>query len=179
MDNNDASDKSSVSGASSDIEPSESASVRSVPGIDHAPIPDIHQTIENAEVHVDSAVDEYGFHASSVISKPNNNSKVHKLEEAWLALLQNWNPTKNNKQIKQLVRKGIPDSLRATVWQKLANVSAKKIPTLYQALLARNEHPPIFDEIERDIHRCYPNHQMFAKTGQGFFWFDLVRRISG
>ena len=45
-----------------------------------------------------------------------------------------------------------------------------------QSLLESTERPPIFDAIDRDIHRCYPSnidlilaHSMFSEAGgQGF-----------
>jgi hypothetical protein len=66
-----------------------------------------------------------------------------------------------------LCRQGIPESLRAQVWAKLANVSRFKTPGLYQVLLHK-EPRPIFEVIERDIDRCYPDHIMFNNpNGQG------------
>lgn len=78
------------------------------------------------------------------------------------------------------LRKGVPETRRATVWQWLGNVPSKlkKNPGVYQRLIkeaseARPATPPgeqskhsksfksIQDTIERDIHRTFPRHSMF------------------
>eukprot|EP00842_Homolaphlyctis_polyrhiza_P005679 jgi/Hompol1/6111/HPOL_002228-RA len=71
-------------------------------------------------------------------------------------------------QIKKLCRQGIPDSIRANAWQALAGVDKIREQGRFEALVRSTETPAIFDIIERDINRCYPNHMMFAqRMGEG------------
>jgi uncharacterized protein VirK/YbjX len=68
--------------------------------------------------------------------------------------------------MKKMVRSsGIPASVRARVWPFLAGSSTKK--GQFQQLLNK-PHIPIYDVIERDITRCYPDHSQFVDAnGQG------------
>ena len=87
---------------------------------------------------------------------------------------------RRRKLLLRRLRKGVPEKLRAQVWQWLANVPAKvaKHRGLYQRLVeeAAETRPPtppeaqtkhsksfkvIQDTIERDIHRTFPRHYMF------------------
>lgn len=67
-------------------------------------------------------------------------------------------------QVKKRVRKGIPESLRSTVWPTLTGASeqVKANPDIYDALVkSRSEHD---DEIGRDINRTFPEHVYFRKS---------------
>ena len=69
---------------------------------------------------MERAVDEFGFFLDSKDANPPAPSANHKTREnEWLLYLQtgNWNQT----QLKKMCRLGIPDSLRAQVWIKLAD----------------------------------------------------------
>ena len=89
------------------------------------------------------------------------------LEDQWTKLLQTWDPTtleRKHKKIKKLCRVGIPQSLRGKVWQHLSGSQSllTENPKKYKDLVNAPELP-IYDVIERDIHRCYPNHVLFRK----------------
>ncbi|KAI8801950.1 rab-GTPase-TBC domain-containing protein [Cladochytrium replicatum] len=91
-------------------------------------------------------------------------------ESQWLAMLDRWDTTtkaRNKKKIKRLCRAGIPESLRGTVWTKLTGADLIRKDDVYNRM-KETESNPIFEVIERDVHRCFPNHQMFSeKDGQG------------
>ncbi|RKP35149.1 rab-GTPase-TBC domain-containing protein, partial [Dimargaris cristalligena] len=69
-------------------------------------------------------------------------------------------PTPNN-QARKMVIYGIPTTLRPRVWQFFAEEAKIRQSGFYEDLLNR-ERIPIFDVIERDIPRCYPDHQLFC-----------------
>ena len=140
------------------------------------PLAVVLQTIENLSYEEPSpqmmAVDTFGFLLDSrdsclVQDSPYQQKRTKKLEKEWLKILSNWSD--NSKKIKQLTRQGIPDSLRAPVWMKLADVKSRVIVGKFDELVNDPAEPAIFEIIERDINRCYPNHQLFQeKNGQGY-----------
>ncbi|KAI9325294.1 rab-GTPase-TBC domain-containing protein, partial [Zopfochytrium polystomum] len=70
-------------------------------------------------------------------------------------------------QIKGLCREGIPDSCRGRAWFRLAGCHTLQDHAVYENLLAR-EPLPIYNAIEKDIGRCFPDHIMFHDpNGQG------------
>ncbi|KAF9320138.1 hypothetical protein BG003_007119 [Podila horticola] len=73
---------------------------------------------------------------------------------------------KKSNKFKKMVRKGVPTSVRGRVWQFLARADSLRQPGLFAELLSRPAIQPIFDVIERDVHRCYPDHVHF-RDGMG------------
>ncbi|KAH7059816.1 rab-GTPase-TBC domain-containing protein [Linnemannia elongata] len=72
---------------------------------------------------------------------------------------------KKSSKYKKLVRRGIPTSVRGRVWLFLAKADVYRRPGLFEKLLKRGPLP-IHEVIERDIHRCYPDHVHF-RDGMG------------
>ncbi|KAF9915738.1 hypothetical protein BX616_005510 [Lobosporangium transversale] len=66
---------------------------------------------------------------------------------------------------KKLVRRGLPTSVRGRVWLFLAKADSYRQPGLFEELCKRGPLP-IHEVIERDIHRCYPDHVHF-RDGMG------------
>ncbi|GJJ70710.1 TBC1 domain family member 10 [Entomortierella parvispora] len=66
---------------------------------------------------------------------------------------------------KKLIRRGVPTSVRGRVWLFLAKADFYRQPGLFEELQKR-EALPIHEVIERDIHRCYPDHVHF-RDGMG------------
>ena len=62
-------------------------------------------------------------------------------------------------------RGGIPDSHRSWAWPLFsgANYKAHCAPHLgyYSSLLQQDIDPDVYDEIKKDIHRSFPEHQFF------------------
>ncbi|KAG0032929.1 hypothetical protein BGZ82_006324 [Podila clonocystis] len=73
---------------------------------------------------------------------------------------------KKSNKFKKMIRKGVPTSVRGRVWQFLARADSLRQPGLFTELLSRPAIQPIFDVIERDVHRCYPDHVHF-RDGMG------------
>ncbi|CAG8446075.1 4931_t:CDS:2 [Diversispora eburnea] len=136
------------------------------------------------------AIDEYGFvhnvaeeeipegadgvqRIVKALGSSERNSRTIRLyrerEAKWVSILANMDPTmsRGSKKIKKLVRLGIPESVRGKSWQLLAGVHKYRQRGVYDDLCKR-ENLPIYDVIERDIRRCYPDHIQFREdTGFG------------
>ncbi|KAF9584839.1 hypothetical protein BGW38_004975, partial [Lunasporangiospora selenospora] len=78
---------------------------------------------------------------------------------------------KKSSKYKKLVRSGLPASVRGRVWLFLAKADIYRKPGLFEELQKRGPLP-IHDVIERDIHRCYPDHIHF-RDGMGTGQQDL------
>lgn len=73
-------------------------------------------------------------------------------------------------KLKRRVKKGIPDSLRSKAWYGLCDIEntvKNKIPDL-DKLDIKSLPSRTVDEIERDIDRTFPRHELFSvRNGQG------------
>jgi len=85
------------------------------------------------------------------------------------------------KDLKNLVRKGIPIAYRGLIWQKisLSSIYRLQYPTnYYTSLLSRLQkgelNEKIKNDIEKDIDRTFPEHQYFQVSGDGEL---ILRRI--
>ncbi|KAJ2720150.1 hypothetical protein GGI07_004794 [Coemansia sp. Benny D115] len=90
-------------------------------------------------------------------------------EDRWETLLDSFDSTmlRSSRKIKQLVQAGMPPRMRARIYYKFSGAGALEEPGKYGRLLALDSIP-IYDVIERDVSRCYPDHIMFADAdGQG------------
>ncbi|ORX68535.1 TBC-domain-containing protein, partial [Linderina pennispora] len=84
-------------------------------------------------------------------------------EAKWGALLRTLDAStmRGSRKIKQLVQAGLPMRLRSQIYYLLSGAPRLEKPHHYAALLAMGDLP-IYDVIERDVPRCYPDHVMFA-----------------
>lgn len=90
-------------------------------------------------------------------------------ELKWLSIVNKLDAgtVKKDAKMKKMVRSGIPASVRARVWQFLAGSNDYKRPNQFEILLGKPE-TKIYEVIERDIARCYPDHTQFMdKNSQG------------
>ncbi|CAG8469014.1 1797_t:CDS:10 [Ambispora leptoticha] len=85
-------------------------------------------------------------------------------EIKWLNIITTMDTAtaRKSRRIKKLVRQGIPESVRGKAWQFMAGADKFRKPNVYEVLRKR-EKLPIYDVIERDIHRCYPDHIQFRE----------------
>ena len=119
--------------------------------------------------------DEFGF-----IKESNDNNKKQDKEsllqlnarlEKWNYMLSNFDDFVKNhySKLKERVRKGIPDSLRGYVWQKILNVEEdfyKK--DLYLQLNDESGDKSLEEVIIKDIDRTFPKNNFFnQKYGGG------------
>ncbi|XP_070571936.1 TBC1 domain family member 10B-like [Ptychodera flava] len=103
---------------------------------------------------------------------------LRKRELKWLDMLDNWDlwMGRRFKKVKQRCRKGLPPALRARAWQYLSGSKKMmdKNKGKFDEIDAMPGDPRWVDEIERDIHRQFPWHEMFAERG-GYGQQDLFR----
>ncbi|XP_043984502.1 ecotropic viral integration site 5 protein homolog isoform X5 [Gambusia affinis] len=104
---------------------------------------------------------------SSLVSSSSASSNLSHLEEdtwiLWGRIVNEWEEVrkKKEKQLKDLVRKGIPHHFRAIVWQLLCNAQNMPIKDQYSELLKMTS--PSEKLIRRDIARTYPEHEFFKE----------------
>ncbi|XP_053177672.1 ecotropic viral integration site 5 protein homolog isoform X4 [Scomber japonicus] len=104
---------------------------------------------------------------SSLVSSSSASSNLSHLEEdswiLWGRIVNEWEDVrkKKEKQLKDLVRKGIPHHFRAIVWQLLCNAQNMPIKDQYSELLKMTS--PCEKLIRRDIARTYPEHEFFKE----------------
>ncbi|KAM9385380.1 ecotropic viral integration site 5 protein homolog isoform 1-T1 [Pholidichthys leucotaenia] len=108
---------------------------------------------------------------SSLVSSSSASSNLSHLEEdtwiLWGRIVNEWEEVrkKKEKQLKDLVRKGIPHHFRAIVWQLLCSAQNMPIKDQYSELLKMTS--PCEKLIRRDIARTYPEHQFFKEDSLG------------
>ncbi|XP_070807747.1 TBC1 domain family member 10A [Pituophis catenifer annectens] len=99
-------------------------------------------------------------------------------ESKWLDMLNNWDKwmAKKHKKIRLRCQKGIPPSLRGRAWQYLSGgkVKLEQNAGRFDELDVAVGEPKWLDVIERDLHRQFPFHEMFAARG-GHGQQDLFR----
>nr|XP_033478394.1 ecotropic viral integration site 5 protein homolog isoform X3 [Epinephelus lanceolatus] len=104
---------------------------------------------------------------SSLVSSSSASSNLSHLEEdswiLWGRIVNEWEDVrkKKEKQLKDLVRKGIPHHFRAIVWQLLCKAQNMPIKDQYSELLKMTS--PCEKLIRRDIARTYPEHEFFKE----------------
>ncbi|KAM6939032.1 ecotropic viral integration site 5 protein homolog isoform 5-T6 [Lycodopsis pacificus] len=104
---------------------------------------------------------------SSLVSSSSASSNLSHLEEdswiLWGRIVNEWEDVrkKKEKQLKELVRSGIPHHFRAIVWQLLCNAQNMPVKDQYSELLKMTS--PCEKLIRRDIARTYPEHEFFKE----------------
>lgn len=94
-----------------------------------------------------------------------SSGRANRDHELWLQMLAawpQWNRLPHRVLLKRRVRRGIPDALRAHVWSLCAGSSAatRSLPP-YETLVDKCA-PSVVDEIERDVRRTFPDHEIFV-----------------
>lgn len=125
-------------------------------------------------------VDEFGFYnAAAGPVKAGENltlSQYRSLESKWLSLTGSsanvdglaLRKGRSNRKLKRLCRRGIPDSLRAKVWPWLTCSDLLRQEGLFAKISARPEDGgEIYDVIDRDIERSYPDNIYFKTPSSG------------
>ncbi|KAJ1723360.1 hypothetical protein LPJ53_002308 [Coemansia erecta] len=104
--------------------------------------------------------------------RPSTSSSASRLlahpdsEARWATLLASFDSTmlRSSRKIKQLVQAGMPAGVRARAYYLFSGAQVLERQGEYARLLAL-EAQPIFDVIERDVARSYPDHVLFAGAG--------------
>jgi len=136
---------------------------------------DIDMASETSEGMNDSVVssvtDKFGFLQSDTQDKidPNIDTDILRRREAkWLEMLECWDNymMRNYKKVRDRCRKGIPASVRARAWLNLCGAKFQKEHpdnkfTYSKLCHTRCEERWIHD-IEKDLHRNFPTHELFG-----------------
>lgn len=133
-------------------------------------------------------VDKYGFyieklqddhfHKSLQISSSVSRAREMKEKERagkWFKMRAVWTLSSSQKKVKERCRKGIPNDAREWAWYNISNAS--RFSGIYPSVQDNPQQLPLVnspkastthDDIERDIPRTFPRHQLFlVKNGQG------------
>lgn len=135
------------------------------------------------EEEKETRVDKYGFTGGAQQNSGETAEEIptdvlRQRETKWLEMLSNWDKwmAKKHKKVKERCQKGIPPSLRGRAWLYLTGGKVKREQNLgkFQELDDEPGDPKWVDIIERDLHRQFPFHEMFAARG-GHGQQDLFR----
>ncbi|KAM4698722.1 TBC1 domain family member 10B [Rhinophrynus dorsalis] len=126
--------------------------------------------------------DKYGFLGGSQFSGNGETSipvEISRQRELkWLDMFNHWDKwlSRRFQKVKLRCRKGIPSSLRSKAWQLLSNSQEllNKNPGKFEEMERHPGDPKWLDVIEKDLHRQFPFHEMFAARG-GHGQQDLYR----
>jgi len=104
-------------------------------------------------------------------------SILRRRESKWLEMLGDWDNymMKNYRKVRDRCRKGIPDSLRARAWIHLCGAKFQmdhpQNKHKYRRLYQDEGEEKWLTDIEKDLHRNFPTHELFGGTyellGQG------------
>lgn len=128
-------------------------------------------------------VDRFGFLGGEQYTDPDRDTRIpveviRKRELKWLDMLENWEKwmSKRFKKVKERCRKGIPPSLRARAWQYLCGSKylMEHNRGRFDEYLKQTADPRWIDDIQKDLHRQFPFHEMFVARG-GHGQEDLFR----
>lgn len=116
-------------------------------------------------------------------------AKMLKREKKWLDMIKNWDKwilSKRFEHTKKRCRKGIPSAVRGEAWFHLSggHISLRKYSKFYEKLEREPGDEQVCDEIRKDIHRQFPNHELFREANgpgqQSLFnvlkCFSIVRK---
>ncbi|KAK5986668.1 Rab-GAP TBC domain-containing protein [Trichostrongylus colubriformis] len=137
----------------------------------------LEEAIEE-ESEVPAETDRFGFFVRSDEVYPVrtessiNLDKLRKREKKWIHMLDNWRYFMDEKfpTVRERCRKGIPPSMRGKAWKYLCGatyqmeVSSNR--TVFDRCMSQPGDPKWIDEIEKDLNRQFPNHEMFSRTGK-------------
>uniref|UniRef100_A0A1I8GDF9 Rab-GAP TBC domain-containing protein n=3 Tax=Macrostomum lignano TaxID=282301 RepID=A0A1I8GDF9_9PLAT len=92
---------------------------------------------------------------------------IRRREKKWLDMLNNWAKViaKDYQLVRERCRKGIPDSVRPKVWFHLCGAFYinRDDPDLYRKCMTKVPNERTADEIERDLERQFPHHELFMQ----------------
>lgn len=126
-----------------------------------------------AEISDRKEVDRFGFTGGNQYTDSSHFvlsvEKIRIREQKWLSMLNHWESWMSGKfsQVKNRCRKGIPPSLRGRAWQLLSGGKAlcDQKPGEYAKYLEMKADSNCVEDIEKDLHRQFPFHEMFVQKG--------------
>lgn len=149
----------------------------------------IEQIVEKLETSSGNIIlrDLFGFHCSleehkAAIELHRQTSELRdQRDREWVEYLksiggpENLKPAgiyKPSKDLKAMVRRGIPAAFRASAWPRISQSNLYRLefpPNHYQLLISRLDLVPAktIEEIEKDVDRTFPEHPYFASGQPG------------
>ncbi|KAK7499055.1 hypothetical protein BaRGS_00009602 [Batillaria attramentaria] len=133
-----------------------------------------HGDVKSANGFSFMQADRYGFLGGSQYTDPDEDKRIppevlRKRELKWLDMFENWEKwmSKRFKKVKDRCRKGIPPALRARAWQYLCGgkFQMEHNQGRFDEYLRHSGDPKNIDDITKDLHRQFPNHEMFLSKG--------------
>ncbi|PWN25630.1 hypothetical protein BDZ90DRAFT_262276 [Jaminaea rosea] len=100
----------------------------------------------------------------------------HETVKKWQAILAENDlvGARKNRKVRKLVQAGIPNSMRGQVWLFLCNASVRRRPGLFEGLCVTSQAPKgrkgreaLYETIEKDVARCYPDNRLFQEGASG------------
>jgi len=92
--------------------------------------------------------------------------QMRRREAKWIEMDKNWDDymLRDYKRVRNRCRKGIPTSVRSRAWTNLcgAKFLMEKNKGRFKELKDYQGHNPCTYDIEKDIHRNFPEHEMFG-----------------
>ncbi|GMR42505.1 hypothetical protein PMAYCL1PPCAC_12700, partial [Pristionchus mayeri] len=131
---------------------------------------------ENDDDIVDDSrqTDQYGFYTEEMQTIPRkvNLDQLRRREKKWLHMMDNWAHFMDDEyeKVRDRCRKGIPPSLRARAWKLLSGASFQSEISMnrqvFDYCVRQSGDAKVIDEIERDLDRQFPQHELFARSGK-------------
>lgn len=104
-------------------------------------------------------------------------SVARRREQKWLDMFSRWPWWIESRfdKVKARCRKGIPPSVRGQAWYHLSAAkyrqenSDENCPTrsVFNYYLTQPVAPNVLDDIQKDLARSFPDHEMFREAGCG------------
>ncbi|XP_075219488.1 TBC1 domain family member whacked [Lycorma delicatula] len=122
---------------------------------------------------VSTVPDRHGFIGGAQYSpdpkRPITSEVILRREKKWLDMISNWEKymSKNYEKVRERCRKGIPLSIRPRAWLYLCGgkLLMDQATESYNWYLEQEGDAKWIDDIQKDLHRQFPYHEMFAKQG--------------
>jgi len=133
---------------------------------------------------VSSVTDKYGFLAGDVLmlETPVDVEIMRRREVKWLEMLTQWDAymLRNYRKVRERCRKGIPPSIRARAWLHLCGAkyqmeNAENRQTFRRLWSSSRCEQRWLDDIEKDLHRNFPTHELFGGTYERIGQEELFR----
>ncbi|CAF0836078.1 unnamed protein product [Adineta steineri] len=111
---------------------------------------------------------------------------IRRREQKWLDMFSQWPSFIQSRfdKLKERCRKGIPASVRGQAWYHLSAAKYRqenedrncRTGNLFNSYLKQTPDLRVIDDINKDLARSFPDHEMFRKSGSGQqSLFDVLR----
>ena len=113
----------------------------------------------------------YGFTGNQQEERKTSDEEleiIRRRENKWLHMLDHWDKymLERYKKVRQRCRKGIPPSIRPRAWLHLcgAKYRMNRHSQSFEQFLKKPGEQKWIDDIQKDLHRNFPNHELFGGT---------------